>query len=192
MGADVYLVGPLPTPGIAFLTASMRCDAGVVISGSHNAYEDNGIKFFDAQGFKLPDALELRMEDLIQKGGLDAERAFGDRVGSAHRIDEAIGRYIVFLKNTFPRDLTLEGLRIVVDCAHGAAYRVARPEARRLHPGPRRQDRGLPEGDCRQGREGGLASAGALIVWVASRLSRPSRGIVVNRCPAPSGPTSVG
>lgn len=125
MGADVYLVGPLPTPGIAFLTASMRADAGVVISGSHNAYEDNGIKFFDHRGYKLGDEVEMKMEALIQEKRLDEQRPSGRKVGKAHRIDDAIGRYIVFLKNTFPDDLTLDGLRIVLDCAHGAAYKVA-------------------------------------------------------------------
>jgi phosphoglucosamine mutase len=125
MGADVLLVGPLPTPGVAFLTRSMRADAGVVISASHNPFEDNGIKFFSADGFKLPDAVEARMEEMIFSGEIDDHRPTAGEIGKAFRISDAVGRYIVFLKNTFPRRLTLDGLRIVVDCAHGAAYRVA-------------------------------------------------------------------
>lgn len=125
MGVDVLLVGPLPTPGIAFITASMRADAGVVISASHNAYQDNGIKFFSRDGFKLPDELELEIEDLILNNRLDELRPIADEVGKAYRIDDAIGRYVVFLKNSFPRDLDLQGLRIVLDCAHGAGYKVA-------------------------------------------------------------------
>ncbi|WP_303721380.1 phosphoglucosamine mutase [Malonomonas rubra] len=125
MGVDVLLVGPLPTPGIAFITSSMRADAGVVISASHNPYQDNGIKFFSPDGFKLPDELELEIEDLILNNRLDDLRPVADEVGKAYRIDDAIGRYIVYLKNTFPRDLDLQGLRIVLDCAHGAGYKVA-------------------------------------------------------------------
>ncbi len=125
MGVDVLLVGPLPTPGIAFITSSMRADAGVVISASHNPYQDNGIKFFSSDGFKLPDELELRIEDLILNNRLDELRPIADDVGKAYRIDDAIGRYVVFLKNSFPRDLDLQGLRIVLDCAHGAGYKVA-------------------------------------------------------------------
>ncbi|MGH7770664.1 MAG: phosphoglucosamine mutase [Candidatus Binatia bacterium] len=125
MGADVLLVGPLPTPGVAFLTRSMRADAGVVISASHNPFEDNGIKFFSYEGFKLPDEVEARMEEMIFKGETDRYRPTASEIGKAFRISDAVGRYIVFLKNTFPRNLTLEGLRIVVDCSHGAAYRVA-------------------------------------------------------------------
>ncbi len=125
MGVDVLLVGPLPTPGISFITASMRADAGVVISASHNAYQDNGIKFFARDGFKLPDELELRIEDLIFSERIDSLRPTADEVGKAFRVDDAAGRYIVFLKNTFPRELDLAGLKIVLDCAHGAAYRIA-------------------------------------------------------------------
>ena len=125
MGADVLLVGPLPTPGVAFLTRSMRADAGVVISASHNAFEDNGIKFFSYDGFKLPDETEARMEEMIFAGETERHRPTAEEIGKAFRISDAVGRYIVFLKNTFPRHLTLEGLKIVVDCAHGAAYRVA-------------------------------------------------------------------
>ncbi len=125
MGVDVLLVGPLPTPGIAFITSSMRADAGVVISASHNPYQDNGIKFFSKTGYKLPDELELKIEELIINHRLDELRPIADEVGKAYRIDDAIGRYVVFLKNTFPKDLDLQGLRIVLDCAHGAGYKVA-------------------------------------------------------------------
>jgi len=125
MGVDVLLVGPLPTPGIAFITASMRADAGVVISASHNPYQDNGIKFFSRDGFKLPDQIELKIEELIFSNRIDSLRPTAGEVGKAFRIDDACGRYIVFLKNTFPRELDLKGLKIVLDCAHGAAYKAA-------------------------------------------------------------------
>jgi len=125
IGADVMLVGPLPTPGIAFITTSMRANAGVVISASHNPYYDNGIKIFSQDGFKLPDEIEHRIEELILSNHLDSLRPTANEVGKAHRIDDAIGRYVVFLKNTFPSHLTLDGLRIALDCANGAAYRVA-------------------------------------------------------------------
>jgi phosphoglucosamine mutase len=125
MGVDVLLVGPLPTPGIAFITRSLRADAGVVISASHNPFEDNGIKFFSGDGLKLPDALEERMEALITSGEIDRIRPGADEIGKAYRIGDAAGRYIEFAKNSFPKGLTLRGLRIVVDCAHGAAYRVS-------------------------------------------------------------------
>ena len=122
MGADVLLVGPLPTPAIAFLTSNMRATAGVVISASHNPYTDNGIKIFDSTGFKLPDKTEIEIENMV----LGKERTSPPSLtGKAKRIEDAVGRYIVFLKNTFPKDLTLDGLRIVVDCANGAAYKVA-------------------------------------------------------------------
>ena len=125
MGADVLLCGPLPTPGIAFITSSMRADAGVVISASHNPYQDNGIKIFAADGFKLPDTAEARIEELLDGVELDAARPPASEVGKATRIEDARGRYIVFLKNSFPRNFTLDGFKIVVDCAHGAAYKVA-------------------------------------------------------------------
>lgn len=125
MGADVWLVGPLPTPGIAFITTSMRANAGVVISASHNPYYDNGMKIFSRDGFKLPDEMEDRIEKLILSNHLESLRPTANAIGKAHRIDDAIGRYVVFLKNTFPNDLTLDGLRIALDCANGAAYRVA-------------------------------------------------------------------
>jgi phosphoglucosamine mutase len=125
MGVDVLLVGPLPTPGIAFITSSMRADAGVVISASHNPFQDNGIKFFSRDGFKLPDELEEEIEELIFSNGIIHLRPTAEEVGKAFRIDDAVGRYVVFLKNSFPRDLTLDGVKIAVDCAHGAAYKVA-------------------------------------------------------------------
>ena len=125
MGVDVLLVGPLPTPGIAFITSSMRADAGVVISASHNPFQDNGIKIFSGNGYKLPDETEAAIERLIFSNGIDSLRPTAEDVGKAHRIDDARGRYVVFLKNTFPGDLILDGLRLVIDCAHGAAYRCA-------------------------------------------------------------------
>jgi phosphoglucosamine mutase len=125
MGGRVMLSGPMPTPGVAQLTTSMRADAGVVISASHNPYDDNGIKIFGRDGYKLDDALEAELEELLDGNGLDAHRARGAAVGNAIRIEDAQGRYVVFCKTTFPGHLTLDGVRIVVDAAHGAAYRVA-------------------------------------------------------------------
>jgi phosphoglucosamine mutase len=125
MGVNVLLVGPLPTPGIAFITTSMRADAGVVISASHNPFQDNGIKIFARNGYKLPDHLELEIEDLIFSQKMTALRPVAEEIGRATRIDDARGRYIVFLKNTFPREYTLDDFHIVLDCAHGAAYGVA-------------------------------------------------------------------
>ena len=125
MGVDVLLVGPLPTPAISQLTVSMRADAGAVISASHNPYQDNGIKFFSRDGFKLPDDIEMKIEELIANDELNQLRPTATSIGKAFRIDDAGGRYVVFAKSTFPKDLTLEGLTIVIDCAHGAAYRVA-------------------------------------------------------------------
>ncbi len=124
-GADVLLVGPLPTPAIAFMTTNMRADAGVVISASHNPYEDNGIKFFDSRGFKLPDSRELEIEELVLSGDIDDMHTPVSDIGKAGRIDDAQGRYVVFAKNTFPAELSLEGLTIVLDCANGAAYKVS-------------------------------------------------------------------
>ncbi len=132
MGVDVLHVGPMPTPAIAFLTRDMRCDAGVMITASHNPYQDNGIKFFGRDGFKLADEIELEIEELVESGRLSELRADADAVGQATRIDDAAGRYIVFLKNTFPSDLTLDGLRIVLDCANGAAYKVGPTVMREL------------------------------------------------------------
>jgi phosphoglucosamine mutase len=125
MGVDVMLVGPLPTPAIAFLTRSMRADAGVVISASHNPFCDNGIKFFSGQGFKLDDEIERRIEGLVfDERELDHARPAADGIGKAFRIDDALGRYQVFLKACLPRTLTFDGLKVVVDCANGAAYRA--------------------------------------------------------------------
>jgi phosphoglucosamine mutase len=125
MGVDVMLVGPLPTPGIANITSSMRADAGVVISASHNPFQDNGIKFFSRDGFKLPDEMELKIEELIFSKKIDALRPIATEVGKAYRIDDAVGRYVVFLKSAFPKDMDLSGMKIVLDCGHGAAYKVA-------------------------------------------------------------------
>ena len=124
MGVNVIQVGPMPTPALAFLTADMRCDAGVMISASHNPYQDNGLKFFGHDGFKLPDAIELEIEGLIGTQELERQLAPADEIGQATRIDDAAGRYVVFLKKTFPMHLTLDGMRVVLDCANGAAYRV--------------------------------------------------------------------
>ena len=125
LGGEVLLSGPLPTPAIAHLTTSMRADAGVVISASHNPYQDNGIKIFGPDGFKLPDSIEHEIEDLIFGSDLDTKRPTGTRVGRAERQDDAPGRYVAFVKASFPDELTLEGVTIVVDAAHGAAYRTA-------------------------------------------------------------------
>jgi len=125
MGVDVLLVGPLPTPAVAFLTTSMRADAGIMISASHNPFQDNGIKIFSSDGFKLPDEQEDRIEDLIFSGKLEQLRPTAGEIGKATRVDDAAGRYIVHCKNTFPNKYTLDGIRIVLDCAHGAAYKVA-------------------------------------------------------------------
>jgi phosphoglucosamine mutase len=126
-GADVMLVGPLPTPGIAFITSSMRADAGIVISASHNPYQDNGIKIFASDGFKLPDEVEADLERRMEAigGGSDSTRARPEAIGKALRIDDAVGRYVQFLKHVFPKELTLDGVKIVVDCSNGAAYQVA-------------------------------------------------------------------
>ncbi|MCB0364542.1 MAG: phosphoglucosamine mutase [Bdellovibrionaceae bacterium] len=125
MGVWTQLVGPLPTPGIGFLARNMRADAGVVISASHNAYFDNGIKIFGADGFKISGEMEKEIERLVRDVDLNSHLADGNAIGRAKRIDDAAGRYIVYVKNTFPLDLTLDGVRIVLDCASGAGYKVA-------------------------------------------------------------------
>lgn len=125
MGADAYLVGPMPTPAIAFLVRSMRCDAGIVISASHNPYDDNGIKIFSHEGLKLADEVEETIENLILGSELDGKGALGNKIGRAYRIRDTLGRYIVFAKDTLPYSVSLEGLRIVLDCANGATYKVA-------------------------------------------------------------------
>jgi phosphoglucosamine mutase len=123
-GVDVYLTGPLPTPAVAYLTRALRLSAGIVISASHNPFEDNGIKFFSAQGTKLPDAVEEAIE-----AGMDGSLACvsSNELGKAFRVNDAGGRYIEFCKSTYPNELDLKGLKVVVDCAHGAAYHVAPP-----------------------------------------------------------------
>ncbi len=126
VGAEPYMVGPLPTPGIAFMTIGMRADVGVVISASHNPYQDNGIKLFGGDGFKLPDDAELELEQyLADSDAQTAALAHGDGIGRTRRIEDAVGRYVVYLKTTFPADLTLDGVRIAIDCANGAGYKVA-------------------------------------------------------------------
>src|SRR5688572_18818887 len=125
MGVDVLFIGPLPTPGVAYVTRSLRADAGIVITASHNPYTDNGIKFFRADGYKLDDPIERRIEELVISGEIAAIIPSASEIGKAVRIDDALGRYIEFAKSSFPRSLTLEGLRLVVDCGHGAAYKAS-------------------------------------------------------------------
>ncbi|NLF24774.1 MAG: phosphoglucosamine mutase [Deltaproteobacteria bacterium] len=125
MGARVELCGPIPTPGVAYLTRSMLVDAGIMISASHNPFEDNGIKIFGADGYKLPDSVEVSIEEMMAPGVLDKAGADSTSIGKAHRIDDAIGRYTVYLKSTFSRSLSLQGLKIGFDCANGAGYIVA-------------------------------------------------------------------
>ena len=124
MGMDVVLVGPLPTPAVAMLTRSLRADLGVVLSASHNPYQDNGIKLFGPEGYKLSDTVEREIEEHMDNG-VEAHLAASDQLGKAMRLDDAQGRYIEYVKNTFPKGLRLDGMKIVIDCAHGAAYRVA-------------------------------------------------------------------
>lgn len=124
MGMDVTLVGPVPTPGIAHLTRTLRIDAGIVISASHNPFQDNGIKFFSYEGFKLPDATEQRIEELVADEHLDRYRSKVEQIGKAFRLDDATGRYIEYIKSTLPKGLSFEGMKIVVDCANGAAYKT--------------------------------------------------------------------
>ena len=126
VGYDVVQIGPMPTPAIAYLTESMRCDAGIMISASHNPFEDNGIKFFDNHGNKLSVEDEREIERIFKETEtLISSQATGTQIGASKRIDDVIGRYIVVIKSSFPKDLTLKGLRIVLDCANGAAYKVA-------------------------------------------------------------------
>jgi phosphoglucosamine mutase len=125
MGGEVLLCGPIPTPGVAHLTSSMRVDAGIVISASHNPYPDNGIKIFGSDGFKLPDEAEAEIEGLMADESQLGPRHTGQAIGRAEKLEDARGRYVAFVKNTFPRDLSLDGMKVVVDAGHGAAYRVA-------------------------------------------------------------------
>lgn len=124
MGMNVILTGPLPTPGVAFLARALRVDAGIVISASHNPFEDNGIKIFSSDGFKLPDEQEKKIEELVIDDGLGYKRSSGAEIGKAFRLEDATGRYIEYIKSTLPRGSTLEGIKVVVDCANGAAYKV--------------------------------------------------------------------
>jgi phosphoglucosamine mutase len=123
MGVDVLFIGPLPTPGVAYATRSLRADAGIVITASHNPYADNGIKFFRADGFKLDDKIEFEIEGLVFSGEIESIRPTAEAIGKAVRIEDALGRYIEHAKAALPRGMTLEGMRIVVDCGHGAAYK---------------------------------------------------------------------
>jgi phosphoglucosamine mutase len=125
MGVDVLFIGPLPTPGVAYVTRSLRADAGIVITASHNPYADNGIKFFRADGYKLDDKIEREVEGLVFSGEINNIRPTAEEIGKAVRIDDALGRYIEFAKAGFPRGMTLEGLRIVLDCGNGAAYKAS-------------------------------------------------------------------
>jgi len=123
LGANVLFIGPLPTPGVAYITRSLRADAGIVLSASHNPYEDNGIKFFRHDGYKLDDAVERRIEQLVFSGEIESIRPTAGEVGQAKRIDDALGRYVESAKASFPKGRTLEGMHIAVDCANGAAYK---------------------------------------------------------------------
>src|SRR5712664_2306356 len=123
MGVDVLFIGPLPTPGVAYVTRSLRADAGIVITASHNPYDDNGIKFFRPDGYKLDENIEGQIEQLVFSGDIENIRPTAEAIGKAVRIDDALGRYIEYAKSSFPKGMTLEGMRIVVDCAHGAAYK---------------------------------------------------------------------
>jgi phosphoglucosamine mutase len=125
MGVDVLFIGPLPTPGVAYVTRSLRADAGIVITASHNPYTDNGIKFFRADGYKLDDRIENRIEELVFSGEVENIRPNAEHIGKAVRIDDALGRYIEFAKSSFPKGSTLEGFKIVLDCGHGAAYKAS-------------------------------------------------------------------
>jgi phosphoglucosamine mutase len=125
MGVDVLFIGPLPTPGVAYATRSLRADAGIVITASHNPYTDNGIKFFRADGYKLDDTIEAQIEKLVFSGEVEKIRPSAEHIGKAVRIDDALGRYIEYAKASFPKGLTLEGLKIVLDCGNGAAYKAS-------------------------------------------------------------------
>jgi phosphoglucosamine mutase len=124
MGMNVILLGPIPTPGVAYLTRTMRLDAGIVISASHNPFEDNGIKIFSSDGFKLPDEIEEEIEALVNGNSFTLKRPTGNAIGKAFRLEDATGRYIEFIKSTIPKGANLEGLKVVVDCANGAAYKI--------------------------------------------------------------------
>lgn len=123
LGVDVFLLGPLPTPGVAYLTRTLRADAGIVLSASHNPYEDNGIKFFRHDGYKLDDDIERRIEHLVFSGEIESIRPTAGKIGQAKRVDDALGRYVEHAKTSFPKGLTLEGVHVAVDVANGAAYK---------------------------------------------------------------------
>src|SRR6201984_749314 len=123
LGVDVLVIGPLPTPGVAYITRSLRADAGIVLSASHNAYQDNGIKFFRHDGYKLDDQIEEKIEKLVFTGEIDSIRPTADSIGRATRIDDALGRYVEFVKASFPKGMSLEEMRVAVDAANGAAYK---------------------------------------------------------------------
>ena len=123
LGVDVLIIGPLPTPGVAYITRSLRADAGIILSASHNPYEDNGIKFFRHDGYKLDDQVEQQIEQLVFAGEIDSIRPTAGRIGRAARIDDALGRYVEFAKASFPRGMSLEEMRVAVDVANGAAYK---------------------------------------------------------------------
>lgn len=132
MGVDVLFIGPLPTPGIAYVTRSLRADAGIAITASHNPYDDNGVKFFRSDGYKLDDEIEAQIENLVFGGEIEKIRPRASAIGKAVRIDDALGRYIEYAKSSFPRGMTLEGVRVVVDCGHGAAYKATPTVLREL------------------------------------------------------------
>jgi phosphoglucosamine mutase len=132
MGVDVLFIGPLPTPGVAYVTRSLRADAGIVITASHNPYTDNGIKFFRADGYKLDDKIEGEIENLVFTGEIENVRPSSEQIGRAVRVDDALGRYIEYAKASFPRGLTLEGVKIVLDCGNGAAYKSSPSVLREL------------------------------------------------------------
>jgi phosphoglucosamine mutase len=123
LGVDVLIIGPLPTPGVAYITRSLRADAGIILSASHNPYEDNGIKFFRHDGYKLDDQVEQQIEQLVFAGEIDSIRPTAGKIGRAARIDDALGRYVEFAKASFPRGMSLEKMRVAVDVANGAAYK---------------------------------------------------------------------
>ncbi len=132
MGVDVIFIGPLPTPGVAYVTRSLRADAGIVITASHNPYDDNGIKFFRADGYKLDDGVEGHIEQLAFSGAIEHVRPVASEVGKALRVDDAVGRYIEYAKASFPKRMNLEGVRVVVDCANGASYKTTPSVLREL------------------------------------------------------------
>ncbi|MEI6083548.1 MAG: phosphoglucosamine mutase, partial [Verrucomicrobiota bacterium] len=123
MGVDVLMIGPLPTPGVAYITRSLRADAGIVLTASHNPYEDNGIKFFSRDGYKLDDAVEAEIEELVFSGAIENIRPTAEEIGKATRIEDALGRYVEYAKAAFPKGMTLEGLKVVIDAGHGATYK---------------------------------------------------------------------